>query len=579
MLKEFRNTLTKVIHLRSIIGYNSMVFALRQMPFFGKLIPDALYRTAFLKVIYWIFHVIKEVFMLFAGKIAGLGLIYLVSMFLKQEYLEYDQAEGVSGPELFASFSLLLFIIYALFGLLLNTRFFKCTTEKEYLVFMLRMNAKKLNTTMFVYDLGKLVIGYLIAGIVAIIGGAPFWLWLGIPVLAVFIKLFGAGAQALSYRSKRRHNKPMRGSTAGFIVRMLIVMACCPFVIAFVANGYYIPLWIVLLISVVFIILGIFGFVVLKGFDANLNRLALRDNIVHEEVERYNNCDNTRQFKKIKANGTVKGDKKGFEYLNALFVKRHSKMLVAKPVAFTIMILAVMSLFIFGFIYSYYRDFGTDNTWQMVVSNLANLIFFRGYVDPLHVYDTGSSVDFFRWVAQNQLLLLIVPITITDVSVTATQAFYINCDNSLMTFSFFKQREKILELFNIRLKLLIKLNIIPAVAMGLFENLFLFYSGGQDYPFQYLLTMLVPIEMSILNSVTWLALYYLFQPFTTTVNVKGGAYNVARIIISSLGAILFMIPCNSLVLAGILTVFTVFYVILLRSLVRKYAQKTWKAKA
>ena len=67
MLNEFRKTLFKVIHLRSIIGYNSLVFALRKTPLIGKLIPDELYGTQFLKVIYWIFHVIIDMFMLFWG--------------------------------------------------------------------------------------------------------------------------------------------------------------------------------------------------------------------------------------------------------------------------------------------------------------------------------------------------------------------------------------------------------------------------------------------------------------------------------------------------------------------------------
>ena len=56
---------------------------------------------------------------------------------------------------------------------------------------MLRMDARKLNNTLFIYDLAKLFIGYLMAGIVAVITGAPFWLWLGIPVLAVLDKAFG----------------------------------------------------------------------------------------------------------------------------------------------------------------------------------------------------------------------------------------------------------------------------------------------------------------------------------------------------------------------------------------------------
>ena len=43
MVSEYKNILFKVIHLRSIIGYNSLVFALKKTPVIGNLIPDKPY--------------------------------------------------------------------------------------------------------------------------------------------------------------------------------------------------------------------------------------------------------------------------------------------------------------------------------------------------------------------------------------------------------------------------------------------------------------------------------------------------------------------------------------------------------
>jgi hypothetical protein len=80
--------------------------------------------------------------------------------------------------------------------------------------------------------------------------------------------------------------------------------------------------------------------------------------------------DNTKSFKKIKAKGTIKGNKKGFDYLNALFVKRHWTMLCMKPVIFTIIVVAVMILLVAEFIYGYYSRFGSENCWNMVITNL-----------------------------------------------------------------------------------------------------------------------------------------------------------------------------------------------------------------
>ena len=578
MLSEFRKTLAKVIHLRSIIGYNGLVYALKKTPVIGRFLPDRLYSTKFLKVIYWVFHIIVEVFKLFIGKIFGLGMIYLVSLFLMTEYIEFDKASGVSAPELYACFALLLFILYALFGLLINRPYFKCTQEKEYLVFMLRMNAGKLNNTLFVYDLFKLVTGYLIAGIIALLCGAPFWLYLGIPVLAVFIKLFGTGAQAFAFRIKHRRQKPMKDSAFSLVFRICVVLLSAPFIFAFIANGYYFPLPAVLAAAGVLVLLGIWGFTILKGFDSGLHRRALNDNIVRTEVSMYKSPDTTKNFKKLKAKGSVKGNKKGFEYLNALFVKRHGNMLIVKPIVFTVITFLIMGLMIFGFIYSYYLKFGSDNCLNMIGNNLLNLILFGRYEDALMPFDPQSADDFFRWLAQSHMLAMLIPVSVADNSFKSTQAMYINCDNSLMTFSFFKQRDKIIRLFDIRFKQLIKIHLAPSIAFGLFADLILFYTGGQDYPFQYLLTILVCVLMSAIYSMIWLSMYYLFQPFTTTVNVKSGIYNVIRIIIFFVFSVLVWVPSNTFVLALILLVFTAVFVFVMRKAVFRHAPRTWKAR-
>ena len=578
MINEFRKTLTKVIHLRSIIGFNGLVFALKKTPVIGKLLPDRLYNTKFLKVIFWIFHIIVEVFKLFIGKIFGLGMIYLLSLALKTAYMEYEQAAGVSGQNLFASFALFFFLIYALCGIVLRRPMFKCTPEKEYLVFMLRMNARKLDNTLFIFDLAKLVIGYLIAGIIAAICGAPIWLWLGIPVLAVFIKLFGTGLQAFSFRMKNKRHKPMKSSFVGWIICLTLIIFAAPFVLIIVANGYYVPLSVLLMVSALLIVLGVLGFMELNRYDSNLHRRALNDNIVRNEVSMYKSPDTTKSFKKIKAGGTVKGDKKGFEYLNALFVKRHFGMLYFKPIVFTVIIFVIMGLAIFAFVYGYYSRFGAENCLNMVGRNLLNLILFGHYEDALMPFEEDSGFAFFRWIAQYQLLAMFFPISIIDNSFKSTQAMYINCDNSLMTFSFFKQREKIIKLFDIRLKQLIKVNAAPAVACGLSADLILFYTGGQDYPFQYLVTILICVLMSAFYATIWLTLYYLFQPFTTTVNVKSGAYRAAWFILGFVFMIIIWIPSHSLILAGIMLVLTVLFVFIMRKLVYKFAPKTWKVK-
>ena len=579
MVNEFWKNLAKIIHLRSIIGYNGLVFALKKTPVIGKLIPDRLYSTTFLKVIYWIFHIIVEVFKLFIGKIFGLGMIYLAAFLLSDQYIEHELGGGMSRSAVFGNLGLFMFLLYALCGILIRVPYFNCTTEKEYLVFMLRMDAKKLNETLICYDLAKLFIGYVMAGIIAVITGAPFWLWLGIPVLALAVKFLGIGLQILSFRLKIKLHKSLKISTVAYLIRLTLVLLAGPFFIVFIANGYFIPMPQLVIITALTVIGGIWGLIIFIKTDSNLHRRALHDNISKTEVKATSQYDNTKSFKKIKAKGTIKGNKKGFDYLNALFVKRHWTMLCMKPVIFTIIVVAVMILLIAEFIYGYYSRFGSENCWNMVITNLVNFFTFRAFNDALLPVGDDPAFEFLRYVAQFHLLGMLIPLSIADNSFKSTQAMFINCDNSLMTFSFFKQREKIIRLFDIRLKQLIKINIGPVIAIGAFANLILFVTGGQSYPGEYLVTFLAAFLLSVLTSVTWLALYYLFQPFTTSVVAKSGAYRITSIIIYSVASIIVWIPLASYILVPVLLVFAAGYVFFLRNRVNKLAPKTWKIKS
>ena len=579
MFKEFRKILVKVLHLRSIIGYNSLVFALKKTPLIGKILPDRLYSTTFLKVIYWIFHVIREVFSLFFTKMAGLGCVYLGSLAIAVLYGSFEMVGDVSKQYVFGMFSLLFFLVYAFLGIVLNTKIFDKTTEKDYLVFMIRMDARKLNNTLFAYDLGRLFIGYLLTGLIPAIYGVPVWCWLGIPFLAVFIKLFAAGFLAFRYKLKSRRHKPLKGTAAGDALK--VVLICLPFPLLFfmVVGGYYVPVIYLFIVSAVMILAGIWGLFELASSSPALHRKALHDGaIIEKETVRVEKA-RVKSFKSIKANGTVKGNKKGFEYLNALFAKRHFKMLMLKPIVCTAIILALIAFVVVAIIYDYYTSTSYEDCLNMVLTNLRNLVLFKGYEDPLALNELDTDFLFFRNAVQNHLLALFIPISICDNTYKSTQAMYINCDNSLMTFSFFKQPKMIIRLFDVRLKQLISINLLPAIAMTIGCNLILFATGGQDYPFQYLINFVVIACMSISFSLYWLSVYYLFQPYTTTAGVKSGAYNVAFMVFGFLMSVIAWISVRSHILAAVMLVFTAAFIFFIRKRVLKKAPKTWRVKA
>ena len=107
-----------------------------------------------------------------------------------------------------------------------------------------------------------------------------------------------------------------------------------------------------------------------------------------------------------------------------------------------------------------------------------------------------------------------------------TRALFVNCDHSLLTYSFYKQPKLILKLFRIRLKEIIKVNLLPAGVVGGGLALLLFVSGGTDNPMNYGIIIVSVLCMSIFFSVHYLTLYYLLQPYNAGTEIKSGTYQI-----------------------------------------------------
>ena len=161
MIKSWFKTISSMYRLRYIVGYNGFIYKLKLLPLIGRLLPDDLYSISFFKFIYAVWKFISEFFMLFFMKVLGLSGIYAFS-FIMRELAESRPEEigGVSSAQFQGTQFMMLFLAYAFAGILINTNLFSYTPEKEYAVFMLRMDAKKINISYFALNLAALFIGY-----------------------------------------------------------------------------------------------------------------------------------------------------------------------------------------------------------------------------------------------------------------------------------------------------------------------------------------------------------------------------------------------------------------------------------
>ena len=54
-----------------------------------------------------------------------------------------------------------------------------------------------------------------------------------------------------------------------------------------------------------------------------------------------------------------------------------------------------------------------------------------------------------------------------------TQAMFFNCDHAMLGYNFYRERTTILELFKKRLTTLVKVNLLPAITIGIGNSILL----------------------------------------------------------------------------------------------------------
>ena len=101
-----------------------------------------------------------------------------------------------------------------------------------------------------------------------------------------------------------------------------------------------------------------------------------------------------------------------------------------------------------------------------------------------------------------------------------------NCDHSLLTYSFYKQPKFILRLFQIRLREIMKINAVPALVIGIGLALILYATGGTDNPLNYVVLIVSILCMSLFFSIHYLTIYYLLQPYNAGTELKSGTYKI-----------------------------------------------------
>ena len=517
-------TLKISFSLRNTYRVNSILYSLKQIPLLGRLLPSALYQVRGFKIFANILSVLWELVCVFLFK-----LLYFFTLVCGIYYR--------SAPDL-AFLHTLLFL--SLIGSYLNTRLFSPSKDAYYAIILLRMNARSYTLVNYGYALLKILIGFLpFTLLFGIARTVPIWICLLIPFCVVGAKLTASVYSLRSYEKNggiRTENSLQKFSWLWSI--LLLILAYLP-----PAIGIALPFWAYCVLWLCWIPAGLVSVRRIRSFPyyREFNQELLSQ--LPLQMESIRHAGKSASEKAISSDTTITSRKKGFEYLNELFVRRHRKILwkSALRIAAVLCVLCCGALLTMIFLPE-----TRPRLNQMVLTWLPYFAFI------MYLINRGTGF---------------------------TQALFMNCDHSLLTYSFYKQPHFVLRLFRIRLREIMKINAVPALVIGVGLALILYASGGTQDPLNYLVLIVSILAMSLFFSTHYLTLYYLLQPYTAGTELKSGTYRIAMTLTYVVCYVMMNLRLPTLAFGAACIVFCAVYSAVACLLVYKLAPRTFRIRS
>lgn len=540
---------------------NAVLNAIKQIPGLKRILPDSLYQAKGLKIFANILAVLWDIVMMLFGPFLYCALLFSFVGSLKS---------GDGTALLLQSFLFTMVI-----GCLLNTDLFAVSKDKFYAIVLMRMSAKRYSLTTFLFELCRTWLGLSLAlpafSFFFSIPGT--WLWLvafgtiGAKLMTATLQLRGfKGRQKLQRTSGTRplgtwtqgirqnvketgeddmaRSRSKKYSLTGLFVSALLLTA----MLVLASAGIVIPVILSVSLYIVVFAAGLSCLPYLfKGSEAlylRRTKLALRALDWTIDAEAAVKIRQKATASQISEDQSVGSDRKGLEYLNDLFVKRHKKLL------------------------------WNSTKWISLVSAAIFIL-----LDIVSILLPTARPDMLR-VVSGMFSYMLLAMYFIKRGTAITQAMFMNCDHSLLTYPFYKKPALILRLFRIRLREIMKINGVPGAIIGAGMVSWFALCGGAGDLLQCLVIFVSILCMSFFFSIHYLTLYYLLQPFNTDTQIKNGTYivltSLTYVVTYMLGAQLH-IP---IMLFGVsMIAFTAAYSLIASLLVYRFAPKTFRIHA
>lgn len=512
--------------LKNTYRVNSILYSIKQIPLVKKLLPDALYQVHGLKVFANVLSLVWEIVSVFLGKF-----LYFILMISGAASLYQTEDPG----KLFLHILVLLTAI----GAFSNTFMFNPSRDKYYAMILMRMDARDYTLVNYGYAILKVAVGFLpVSLIYGLGGGVPLWVCLLIPFFVAGLKL------AMAAYSLRDYEKTGRITNENGLNKFMWIA-----ILALLAAAYGLPAVGIMLpvsVSAGFMILSVlcgavavWKILVFDKYREMYQQILAKSMAQMDDV---NTMSRQMSQKVISADTGITSNRKGFEYLNELFIRRHQKILWKSSKKISLVCVCL----IFGVLLAFYL---VPELKEKINGLLLSFLPYFVFI----MYSINRGTGF-------------------------TRALFMNCDHSLLTYSFYKRPDFVLKLFQIRLREIIKVNLLPAAIIGAGLAALLYASGGTENPLNYGVLFVSIIFMSIFFSVHYLTVYYLLQPYNAGTEMKSGTY---QIVLSATYFVCFLLMQVQMptLLFGVMTIlFCLAYCVTACILIYRLAPKTFRLR-
>ena len=474
-----------IFRINGAIRGNKLIYWLGRIPLIHRLFTDQLYAAGEGKFVLFLFQNLWWALKAIGGKI-----LYLAVLLLLASFLTLDGVQEALSPANFGPFLWLFLWFSFLVGTMLQPNAVAPSQLKYICVRMMAMDAWRYQ---MIAGLGSHLAAF--AGftpllmIVTALLGAGAWAGLAISVELALVRLAAEGFHLAIYSRT--------GVSIGHKVWYIILLTVLGMAGAFaclLAFPQARPQDLLLhpAVFAVLALLGILGAVYMVCFP-NYYRLVL-DTCKAEAVspELAKQKAGGSQFSDVKLKDsdlTAEGDSRltGWPYLQALFFRRHRRMLY-KPVKIVLAILAGVTVVGAAFLL-FFRGEETAEVFGLVPLSLPYCVFFLYFMD-------------------------------NNVGTRICKAMFYNCDLAMLKYPWYRQGDVVLKNFLLRFTRLCGVNLAVSGAVCVMFTVLTLCAGGRPPLGSYLIFLAAVLCLGVFFAVHCLGMYYLFQPYTSDLQVK-----------------------------------------------------------